>query len=297
MAVDKGELQKQEEASYIRFCKIILGWDYFALLKESDKKRNKSDNGADSSISQVKNTYKDIEDYLATFEPLLFEEVKAQIIQTKDDEEVTEWTMRLVMEWNEADGFLMPAVTYSDDEGEKISQNDVLLLSKEQIKGTKLPKTYAFALVEQRQHSLLRLRMFLTGEVVNLDTDVVRPCPRMLSMRSLITSPLKPQERALFSLKICSLSTISREYFALRSVGTLPFKDLILSAAIPNSGSEDQPWKVSEPLREHFVGSLNPSQMEAVDAGLSRKPFVLIQVRFKPLSDWHFNLITCPTYT
>ncbi|KAJ4847368.1 putative helicase MAGATAMA 3 [Turnera subulata] len=277
MAVDKGELQKQEEASYIRFCKIILGWDYFALLKESDKKRNKGDNGADSSISQVKNTYKDIEDYLATFEPLLFEEVKAQIIQTKDDEEVTEWTMRLVMEWNEADGFLMPAVTYSDDEGEKISQNDVLLLSKEQIKGTKLPKTYAFALVEQRQHSLLRLRMFLTGEVVNLDTDVVRPCPRMLSMRSLITSPLKPQERALFSLKICSLSTISREYFALRSVGTLPFKDLILSAAIPNSGSEDQPWKVSEPLREHFVGSLNPSQMEAVDAGLSRKPFVLIQ--------------------
>lgn len=38
-------------------------------------------------LSQVKNTYRDVDDYLSTFEPLLFEEVKAQIIQKKDDEE------------------------------------------------------------------------------------------------------------------------------------------------------------------------------------------------------------------
>ena len=35
----------------------------------------------------MKDTYKDVDDYLATFEPLLFEEVKAQIVQDKDDEE------------------------------------------------------------------------------------------------------------------------------------------------------------------------------------------------------------------
>lgn len=33
MAVDKDKLQ--EEASIVRFCKIILGWDYFRLLKLS----------------------------------------------------------------------------------------------------------------------------------------------------------------------------------------------------------------------------------------------------------------------
>lgn len=38
-------------------------------------------------LRQVKDTYKDVDEYLATFEPLLFEEVKAQILEGKDDEE------------------------------------------------------------------------------------------------------------------------------------------------------------------------------------------------------------------
>lgn len=72
----------------------------------------------------------------------------------------------------------------------------------------------------------------------------------------------------LYILQICSLSTISREYLALRSVGSLPFKDLILTAADKSSGSEDQAWKVSQPLSEHFQGSLNKSQVEAIDVSL-----------------------------
>ncbi|KAJ9184340.1 hypothetical protein P3X46_004072 [Hevea brasiliensis] len=281
MAVDKDKLL--EEASFIRFCKIVLGWDYFALLREADKEkqreRRKDDNEpATSGLREVKKTYKDVDDYLATFEPLLFEEVKALIIQKKDDEEVNEWVMRLVVEWNEAEGFLLPAVTYGDDEGEKISQNDLLLLSREQIKDVqKLPETHAFALVEHRQHNLLRLRMFLDGEVTCLNIDNLESRPRLLRMRRFMTSPLKLQEKLLFSLKICSLSTISREYFALRSICSLPFKDLILKATDKNSGSGDQAWKVSGTLREYFGGILNKSQLEAVDAGLSRKAFVLIQ--------------------
>lgn len=35
----------------------------------------------------MKNTYKDVDDYFETFEPLLFEEVKAQILQNQDPEE------------------------------------------------------------------------------------------------------------------------------------------------------------------------------------------------------------------
>lgn len=37
----------------------------------------------------MKSTYKDVDDYISTFEPLLLEEVKAQIIQRNDDEEGT----------------------------------------------------------------------------------------------------------------------------------------------------------------------------------------------------------------
>ncbi|KAB5516168.1 hypothetical protein DKX38_026816 [Salix brachista] len=279
MAVDKDRLHEEEEASFVRFCKIVLGWDYFGLLTEAAKQKKESGKGGGSGLRQVKNTYKDVDDYLATFEPLLFEEVKAQIIQKKDDEEVTEWVMRLVVECNESEGFLLSSVTYGDDEGEKIVQNDLLLLSEDQFKerGGNFPQVYAFALVEQRQHNLLRLRMFLAGEVMNLNTDVIESRTRLLKMHGLITSPGLLHEKRLFSLKICSLSTISREYLALRSVGSLPFKDLILTAADKSSGSEDQAWKVSQPLSEHFQGSLNKSQVEAIDAGLLRKAFVLIQ--------------------
>ncbi|XP_065856347.1 probable helicase MAGATAMA 3 [Euphorbia lathyris] len=284
MAVDKNKLL--EEASFIRFCKIVLGWDYFTLLKDADKakrkERGKVEKGAadSSGLAKVKDTYKDVDDYLATFEPLLFEEVKAQVIQKKDDEEVTEWVMRLVIECNEGEGFLFPSVTYGgdDDQDGRISQNDLLLLSTEQIKGVeRLPRVHAFALVEHRQHNLLRLRMFLNGEVMHLNVGNLEPRTRLLEMRGFMTAAKKPEEKPIYSLKICSLSTICREYFALRSISSLPFKDLVLKATDENSGSADQAWKVSGPLRDHFGGQLNESQLEAVDAGLSRKSFVLIQ--------------------
>lgn len=35
----------------------------------------------------MKDSYKDINDYIGTFEPLLFEEVKAQIVQGRDEED------------------------------------------------------------------------------------------------------------------------------------------------------------------------------------------------------------------
>ncbi|OMO92078.1 putative helicase MAGATAMA 3 [Corchorus olitorius] len=274
MAVDKGKLQ--EEASLARFCKIILGWDYFRLLQSSNKKGK---DAAASSLKEVKNSYKDVDEYLATFEPLLFEEVKAQIVQRKDEEEVTDWKLRLVIECNEADGFHLAALTYEADEEESISQNDLLLLSKEEFKdgSKKLPTTYAFALVEHRQKTLLRLRMYLAGEFTQVNPDVERNSERLMRMQALVTSSANEVEKRLYSIKICSLSTIAREYVALRSVGSLPFKNLILSAAERGSDSKDRAWKISGSLHDHLKENLNKSQQEAIDAGLSRKPFVLIQ--------------------
>lgn len=53
------------------------------------KKKNSKNigDGSDLGLKQVKDTYKDVDEYIGTFEPLLFEEVKAQILQGKDDEE------------------------------------------------------------------------------------------------------------------------------------------------------------------------------------------------------------------
>ncbi|KAK6805384.1 hypothetical protein RDI58_003169 [Solanum bulbocastanum] len=272
MAVDKNNLD--EEALSLRFYKIVLSWDYLRLLKESDRKKGKGDDDNALVLKKGKNSYKDVQDYLATFEPLLFEEVKAQIIQGKkdDDEEETIWMKAVTVGCSEIDGFHFPMISCSDSES--IQQNDLLLLSNKEFgDGKRLPTAYAFALVEDRRPDKIRLRMHLSGEVKQLNTREIEVCSRLLSMRPLVTENAK----LLHVLKICSLSTIAREYVALRSVSSLPFKDLILSAADSNRSTEDHAWKISRPLKEFLESNHNKSQLDAINAGLSRKTFVLIQ--------------------
>ncbi|KAK4339969.1 hypothetical protein RND71_041431 [Anisodus tanguticus] len=274
MAVDKSKLD--EEACILRFHKIVLSWDYLRLIKESDRKNNKKDKGDDDNalvLRKAKNSYNDVDDYLATFEPLLFEEVKAQILQgKKNDEEETQWMKAVTVGCSEVDGFHFPMISCSDVES--ISQNDLLLLSNKEFgDGKRLPTAYAFALVEDRRPDKIRLRMHLSGEFKQLNTEETEACSRLLSMRPLVTENAK----LLHVLKICSLSTIAREYVALRSVSSLPFKDLILSAAESNRSTEDHAWKISRPLKEFLESNHNKSQLDAINAGLSRKTFVLIQ--------------------
>lgn len=60
----------------------------FNVSADIGKQNNKDEiGGGGLGLKEVKNTYKDIDDYISTFEPLLFEEVKAQIAQKNDDEE------------------------------------------------------------------------------------------------------------------------------------------------------------------------------------------------------------------
>ncbi|PHT98581.1 hypothetical protein BC332_32489 [Capsicum chinense] len=327
MAVDKNKLD-EEAALSLRFYKIVLSWDYLRLLKESDRKKGKGDDdNAALILKKAKNSYKDVQDYLATFEPLLFEEVKAQIVQGKkddDEEQEIHWMKAVTVGCSEVDGFHFPMISCSDVES--ISQNDLLLLSNKEFgDGKRLPTAYAFALVEDRRPDKIRLRMHLSGEVKQLNTQETEACSRLLSMRPLVTENAKllhvlkswcrcinspacskqaadsddlrgtllrqanlssasvlilPSEQKVpcsYVVKICSLSTIAREYVALQSVNSLPFKDLILSASDSNSSTEDHAWKISRPLKEFLESNHNKSQLDAINAGLSRKSFVLIQ--------------------
>ncbi|XP_047177413.1 probable helicase MAGATAMA 3 [Vigna umbellata] len=82
MAVEKEKLQ--EESVIRRFYKIILSWDYSALL---DEYKEQKEGTAESTLVKVKNRYTDVDDYIATYEPLIFEEAKSQIIKGKEEEE------------------------------------------------------------------------------------------------------------------------------------------------------------------------------------------------------------------
>ncbi|KAK6157811.1 hypothetical protein DH2020_012059 [Rehmannia glutinosa] len=159
-------------------------------------------------------------------------------------------------------------------DGDCLSENGVNDLQFGE--GKQLPATYAFALVEHRggpNQDQLRLRLHLSGEVKRYNTDDVQTCPRLLNMISIVSEA----QKLLYVLKICSLSTIVREYVAMRSISSLSFKDLILKAADMDNNSEDRAWKLSRPLAEFIESNHNKSQLEAIYAGLSRKSFVLIQ--------------------
>ncbi|CAO2840402.1 unnamed protein product [Amaranthus hypochondriacus] len=263
-----------EEACMLRFYKIVLSWDYFRLRKLSQKSSKELSKG----LNEVKNTYKDVDDYLATFEPLLFEEVKAQIVRDKDDEEeeessLLEQKMCVLKECSHLDGFYLPTVVYALNEKEFIFQNDLLLLSKDKFGVDKIPNTYAFALVEHRQQESLRLRMFLQGEVQGINIDKIVSSMRLNKMQTCLSE----EKSFLFISKICSLSTIVREFVAMWSICSLPFKDVILRASDSNTNSTGLAWKVPNKLMESIENNHNESQLEAIRAGLSRKPFVLIQ--------------------
>ncbi|XP_039140308.1 probable helicase MAGATAMA 3 [Dioscorea cayenensis subsp. rotundata] len=274
MAVEKTVAPLGSSASISRFQRIVLAWDYLRLLRDSTKKDSK-DKSRDG-LQRVKNTYRDVEDYIGVFEPLLFEEVKAQIVQGKDEDEALAWEKGAVDSCTEADEFHKVSMAVRDEFREELSENDLLLLSKEKFQEGASPSTYAFAIVEQRGgREMLTLRAFLAGDVKELNGNEVEHSARLLKMLAV----LKIRESFLWILKICSLSTIMREYVAMHSVTSLPFKDLILSATDKPGykNSEDRAWNIPQPLMEFFESNLNDSQLEAIHAGLSRKPFVLIQ--------------------
>ncbi|KAF5196179.1 p-loop containing nucleoside triphosphate hydrolases superfamily protein isoform, partial [Thalictrum thalictroides] len=114
-----------------RFHKIVLGWDYLRLLKESSKRGKSISDGASLGLKNVKETYKDVDEYIGTFEPLLFEEAKAQIIRGRDEDDVSEWNLGAVVTCAVSDCFHIPVVGYDAEDGETIVENDLLLLSKE----------------------------------------------------------------------------------------------------------------------------------------------------------------------
>jgi len=53
------------------------------------KQKNSEEKGTakPSTLVKVKNRYADVDDYIATYEPLIFEEAKSQIIKEKEEEE------------------------------------------------------------------------------------------------------------------------------------------------------------------------------------------------------------------
>ena len=84
----------------------------FELLKV--KQQNKENGKIDESLGfrQVKNSYNDVDDYISTYEPLLFEEIKAEIV-SQQNESMLVFSFLLsipVMQFQSINGFVVVVV-------------------------------------------------------------------------------------------------------------------------------------------------------------------------------------------
>ncbi|OAE31740.1 hypothetical protein AXG93_4874s1030 [Marchantia polymorpha subsp. ruderalis] len=280
-----------------RLQKIVLSWDFYRLLalakiknkrgKRGDKDEEEETPEGALKLRAVPDKFKDLEEYLSVFEALLLEECRAQIIRGEEEGGGTQCHMVGLATWEKANEFYFMRLAVPADAVEEFMENDLLLLSREKpLGGARLPTTYAFGAVEGREGAqTLRVRMHLDSETSEKDGLTLTPTAAALRLRQALQGPTS----AWYIMKLCNMSTILREYTALRSVGSLPFVDVILSAADASKDAAKkkktqatQPadlghWNIPQPLKEYLQGGHNSSQMQAIQAGLTRKPLVLIQ--------------------
>lgn len=264
-------------AMQTRLQKLVLSWDYLRLLSESKAKSKKRKKGVDDGLRSVPLSFRDVNEYLAVFEPLLFEEVRAQICRGEEEEGSLEWEMAAVIKCEKAHEFYFAQAAVQAHMLERLTENDIIILSKEKFQeGSAIPNAYAFASLEGREgKQTLKLRLFLDGEFSGLNENTLSRSGRLSKMRTAI----QVVNSAWWMIKLSNMSTIMREYTALQSVGHLPFADVILTGQVKSAHetSSNVQWSVPIRLMDFLEESHNDSQLMAIKAGLGRDPVILIQ--------------------
>ncbi|KAH7281053.1 hypothetical protein KP509_36G027600 [Ceratopteris richardii] len=258
-----------------RLQKMVLSWDYLRLLSEMkvSTKKKKKDSG--SVLREVPLSFSDVKEYLSVFEPLLFEEVKAQICRGEEEGGSFEWEMIAVIKCEKAHDFHFAQVAVQAHMMEQLSDNDLIIVSKEKFQdGSTIPSAYAFASVEGREgKQTLKLRLFLEGEFTGLNEKTLSRSSRLLKM----AKALQTANTAWWMMKVSNLSTIIREYTALQSVNHLPFADVILSGQDKIKINDSSDSIIPPKLMGFLLENHNESQIQAIKAGLAHTPMVLIQ--------------------
>ena len=142
-------------------------------------------------------------------------------------------------------------------------------------------EAHALALVEQAEGTqMLRLRLHLApppagttrrGLVGAAQTAALA---RFAAVRAALRAT-GDASRCWGLQRLCNLSTIQREWLGVHAARSLPFRDVILSAQPRPSAPRH--WRCPAALDGALAARFNPSQLQAIQAGLETAPIVLIQ--------------------
>ena len=150
-------------------------------------------------------------------------------------------------------------------------ENDLILLCRDPPESCESePPQHALGIVVgQEDEQYLKVRFFLPHGIEDR-VDTVRSDLRLETKDS----------RGWFLQKVCNLSTVLREYLALHHVRSMKFSKLIVTGdqkGYQISRHIDGRVGVPPKLKEALASSHNPSQLQAVMAGMSTSPLILIQ--------------------
>jgi len=251
-----------------RLQKTVLSWDLFDLFERS-LDDNASATGAE--LPEVAQTYSTVEDYLATFTPLLLEECASQTLRENEGDQGV--ANPAVVSSAEQKGEFIFARFVVDSEVSKLYvDNDLLLLIKDNPDAS-------WEDADQRLHCLgqvegsegtgaVRLRFYLSDKAQEGNAAGLT---RVKAMRTGILTP----SSCWYMKKLSNMSTITREWVALQSVRKLPFMRDLLTATVGEK--HGQKLTIPPEMRSAMEQTYNQSQMKAIQSGLDGSPINLVQ--------------------
>ena len=137
------------------------------------------------------------------------------------------------------------------------------------VAGDHESNVYALALVEAKTDTLVRLRLCLPTSSSERADRVRASCAGGGS------SP------GWHCTRLCNLATIQREWVALHAAARLPFADVVFSGThrvgAGATAAAMKRWRCPSRLMDELSTRFNGTQLEAIQAGLSSCPLVLIQ--------------------
>jgi hypothetical protein len=213
--------------------KNVLLWRLEEIKKDVER----------GSLRKVPTTFESYDEYYSIFQPLLLEEVKAQLIQS---EERATFSARLKESRVEDEFTYLDFRQLSSSRDEEISDGDIVQLT------CKNGPEYVLGYVDlEKSKHWVCCRVYLKGS----------------SMKLTLESKWELK-------KLGSLTTTLREYEALCSAERLALSPFLLSKPIPGPTSISG---LSLNLKRKITEVYNQSQREAIENCIKSRGFVLIQ--------------------
>eukprot|EP00854_Cymbomonas_tetramitiformis_P017674 gene17674-21055_t len=247
---------------------IIMQWDYFKLTEYETE-------GSASPLGAVPKKFDSIEEYLSVFGPLVLEECTAQIIRGQAEDGESRSHVGVVLHFEKTHEFHYAKVAVDMRHVRHYSENDLgargaggTLHRVDGVVGTSV--RVRFFLPDNPVQDPVDNTGLLGGEQSGAKSRLVRK--ELQESANDVTK----ENSGWFLTKLCNMSTILREWLALNSIKSFPFKDVIINPQKridPNIAAREAPPALMAKLKS----SHNQYQLESITSALEQKPINLIQ--------------------